>query len=73
MRNRGPLGTEWPLGTNFFWLVGWISEMKEGHMRQTHGKGRDQKSPMSDRETDSLGEDGMSEEDQNRRRLERAG
>lgn len=28
---------------------------------------------MSERETDSLGEDGMSEEDQNRRRLERAG
>lgn len=28
---------------------------------------------MSEKETDSLGEDGMSEEDQNRRRLERAG
>lgn len=42
-------------------------------MMQTHGKGRGQKSPMSERETDSLGEDGMSEEDQNRRRLERAG
>lgn len=28
---------------------------------------------MSEKEADSLGEDGMSEEDQNRRRLERAG
>lgn len=28
---------------------------------------------MSEKETDSLGEDGMSEEDQKRRRLERAG
>lgn len=28
---------------------------------------------MSEKETGSLGEDGMSEEDQNRRRLERAG
>lgn len=42
-------------------------------MMQTHGKGGCQKSPMSEKETDSLGEDGMSEEDQNRRRLERAG
>lgn len=36
-------------------------------------KERDQKSPMSEKERGSLGEDGMSEEDQNRRRLERAG
>lgn len=42
-------------------------------MMKTHGKGRDQKSPMSEKETDSLGEDGMSEEDQKRSRLERAG
>lgn len=42
-------------------------------MMWTHGKERGQKSPMSEKEADSLGEDGMSEEDQNRRRLERAG
>lgn len=40
---------------------------------KTLTKEKDQKSPISEKGRGSLGEEGMSEEDQNRRRLERAG